>query len=143
MRTDRPTAAESSVPGAAFATGAMKKPAKTEAQVVKKMHPGQPGTLKHVRQWGEALVCVRHRHDLGADERLTTVEVVVDRMPIQHHSDKRVSVRVSPYDLDTGVLLLAAGGTWNARTRLWQVSPKVAKALDLTPIDNNRLGPKK
>jgi len=41
--------------------------------------PGQPGTKKLVDQFGEELVCVRYRYDTKNKQRLTTVEIIVDR----------------------------------------------------------------
>ncbi len=32
-------------------------------RVVKKMSPSQPGALKLARRYGDALICVRYRHD--------------------------------------------------------------------------------
>ncbi|MBN2439685.1 MAG: hypothetical protein JXL20_13925, partial [Deltaproteobacteria bacterium] len=40
--------------------------------------PGQPGTKKWVKQYGQALMCVRYRYDEARELKLTTVEIVVD-----------------------------------------------------------------
>ena len=47
-------------------------------EVIKKMQPGQPGTKRYIRQYGESLICVRYRRDAANARRLTTVELIVD-----------------------------------------------------------------
>jgi hypothetical protein len=121
-------------------TSAMKKKTSVAAsKVVKKLPPGVPGTLKHVRKWGEALVCVRHRHDSEGKTRYTTVELVVEQAPIQMHTKRHVTVRLDPHDIQTRSMVLAAGGRWNPTTRLWRVPRDVAQALDLHPVGSKRL----
>ncbi len=112
----------------------MKKTPGPEVKVVKKLHPGSPGTLKHLREWGDALVCVRHRHDPQSRTRYTTVEIVVDQVPIQSHTKRHVSVRLDPHDKETRSLILAGGGRWNPSTRLWEVPRPMAVGLGLLPI---------
>lgn len=111
----------------------MDKMLRRELKVVKKLHPGSPGTLRHLRKWGDALVCVRHRHDPQSRTRYTTVEIVVEQVPIRLHTKRHVSVRLDPHDKETRSLILAAGGRWNAATRLWEVPRAVAAGLGLRP----------
>ena len=59
----------------------MKAPEKT--RVVKKIPASQPGALKLARCYGDALVCVRYRHDAQGLNRYTTVDLMVDHAPIQ------------------------------------------------------------
>lgn len=125
-----------------FPTAAMKKPLPVEPKVVKKMRPGSPGTLKHVRQWGDALVCVRHRHDTTSRVRFTTIEIVVEQMPIQLHTKTHVAVGLDPHDKETRSLMLAAGGRWNQSRRVWQVPREIAAALGLVPEVSSAVGPK-
>jgi len=40
--------------------------------------PGQNGTKRYTRQYGDQLVCVRYRYDKSRKKRLTTVELIVD-----------------------------------------------------------------
>ena len=109
----------------------MKNLSHRESKVVKKLHPGSPGTLKHLRKWGDALVCVRHRHDPQDSTRYTTVEIVVEHVPMQLNTKRHISVRLDPHDKATRSLVLAAGGRWNATTRLWRVPRQLAEALGL------------
>jgi hypothetical protein len=55
-------------------------------RVVKKLSPAQPGAIKLGRRYGDALLCVRYRHDNNNQYRYTTVELIVEpfklwRMP--------------------------------------------------------------
>ena len=50
--------------------------------VIKTLWPGQAGTIKLSRRYGDALVCVRYRHDAKGAVRYTTIEVVVDQAPL-------------------------------------------------------------
>ncbi|MBL8289689.1 MAG: hypothetical protein JNL85_17030 [Rubrivivax sp.] len=51
-------------------------------RVVKKLPLGAKGAHKLAQQFGEALVCVRHRVDAQARFRYTTVERRVEKAPI-------------------------------------------------------------
>ena len=59
--------------------------------VVKRLLPSQPGAQKLARRYGEALVCVRYRHDPLGKLRYTTVELIVDEAPVAY--------RVSPDEI--------------------------------------------
>jgi len=48
-------------------------------KVIKRINPGQPGTKKYHNIYGERLVCVRYRHNSEKNERITTIELVVDK----------------------------------------------------------------
>ncbi|HKX41878.1 MAG TPA: hypothetical protein VJO99_12025, partial [Burkholderiaceae bacterium] len=50
--------------------------------VVKRLSPTQAGALKLARRYGDALVCVRYRHDAAGRHRYTTVELIIDEAPI-------------------------------------------------------------
>jgi len=52
--------------------------------------PGQLGTKKLAVKFGDDLVCVRYRYDLKKGQRLTTVEIIVDRQK-WNINDSRVS----------------------------------------------------
>jgi len=47
-------------------------------EVIKKILPGKPGTIRWLRQFGAHLVCVRYRGNATRRVRTTTVEIVVD-----------------------------------------------------------------
>ena len=61
-------------------TGTEQSPA-AQARVIKKLRPGQPGSKKLLRRFGDALVCVRYRQDGARAVRYTTVELIVEEAP--------------------------------------------------------------
>lgn len=99
--------------------------------VTKRLAPNQPGTKKLSQRYGDALVCVRYRHDQEAGRRYTTVELVVEEAPIA--ADARtplpVHLRIPFNDLVLRQAVLQHGGVWDSTLRLWRLSPKAAKAI--------------
>ncbi|MCP5230847.1 MAG: hypothetical protein H6948_01920 [Zoogloeaceae bacterium] len=47
--------------------------------VIKTHVAGKPDPQRHVRQYGDRLLCVRHRH--GNGPRITAIELTVDERP--------------------------------------------------------------
>lgn len=101
--------------------------------VVKRLSAAQPGALKLARRFGEALVCVRYRHDPEGRYRYTTVELVVDEAPVERRADldATVMVHLEFNDTERRQLALAHGARWNARQRLWSMPRRTAKKLGL------------
>jgi hypothetical protein len=52
-------------------------------RVAKTFQPGQNGTKGLALEFGRRLVCVRHRYDDANATRVTTVELVVDTVPLR------------------------------------------------------------
>jgi hypothetical protein len=101
-------------------------------KVIKKHAPNQPGALKLAQQWGDALVCVRHRLDETGQTRVTTVELVVEQAPVRTRGAQLVGVQIAYAEKDLQAAARAAGATWDAAARLWRMPEKVARALRLT-----------
>jgi hypothetical protein len=102
-------------------------------RVVKTLGPGQPGTLKLLRQHGNALVCVRYRQDLDQRMRYTTVELITDAMPIRDRTADRktYAVRTRPEEKHLRAALQAMGAKWNNTHRHWIASARIVRTLDL------------
>lgn len=102
-------------------------------RVVKKMAPTQAGAMKLTRLYGDALVCVRYRHDAQGQHRYTTVELVVDRAPIQSRAalGQLVGVKLDFNDKPLRSVVRASGATWDAQAKLWRMPRTVAKRLGL------------
>lgn len=100
-------------------------------KVIKKHAPDQPGALKRAQQWGNALVCVRHRLDETRQTRVTTVELVVEQAPVRARRAQVVGVQIAYAEKDLQAAARAAGATWDAAARLWRMPEKVARALRL------------
>jgi hypothetical protein len=101
--------------------------------VVKRLSASQPGALKLARRFGDALVCVRHRHDPLGRYRYTTVELVVDEAPVAQKTkvDPIVMVHLAFHETQLQQLARAHGALWNARRRLWFMQRSTAKQLGL------------
>jgi len=101
--------------------------------VVKRFSATQPGALKLARRFGDALVCVRYRHDPQGRYRYTTVELVVDEAPVAQREDPdaMVLVHLAFDDTKRRQLVLAHGARWDTRHRLWSMPRKTAKKLRL------------
>lgn len=102
--------------------------------VVKTLWPAQAGAIKLARRYGPTLVCVRYRHDAAGRLRYTTVGLIVEEAPIQHRPNERslVKVRIAWSETSMQARAKAMGAKWDASTRLWTMSVRVARTLGLT-----------
>jgi hypothetical protein len=103
-------------------------------RVIKTLAPGQPGTLKLIREHGETLVCVRYRMDQERRRRYTTVELIVEAAPLREHraADRKIyAVRTRPEEKHLRAALQAMGAKWNSAQRHWITSARVVRMLDL------------
>ena len=60
--------------------------------VAKTMQVDTPGAVKLTRKYGDQLVCVRYRVSPDGAERITTIELEVDRVAVQRKTNPLVSV---------------------------------------------------
>ena len=95
------------------------------------MQPDDKGAVKLSRKYGEPLVCVRYRLSQDGSERITTVELVVDRVDVRHRANPVVSVRIYFSETDLRAKAKAKGATYNGDTRLWRMTVNDAVALGL------------
>lgn len=100
-------------------------------KVLKKFLPHQAGARKLARRYGKSLVCVRHRTDAKGQFRYTTVELLVDKTVVQARSERIVSLRIDFDDARLRLLIGAAGGSWDSKTKLWLLPRRVAGVLNL------------
>ena len=100
-------------------------------RVVKKLAASSRGSLKLARQFGETLVCVRHRVDAKAEHRYTTVELLVDKAPIRPRIETVVGVRIEQSERSLQAVVKAAGATWDHKTKLWLMPKRLAGILRL------------
>lgn len=89
--------------------------------VAKTMRPPQRGAVKLSRTHGPALVCVRYRERPDGTERLTTIELVVDRAVIQKRHDPVVSFKIKPDEVALQRLAQAKGATYDHRNDMWRL----------------------
>jgi len=106
------------------------------------MQPGQPGTKRYIRQYGESLICVRYRRDTANASRLTTVELIVDEGFYQRETNpiikamypnpnRNVYVRVGYEESVLRMQIKTAGGRWVAEKKLCQIRYRDVQKLGL------------
>jgi hypothetical protein len=103
-----------------------------QLRVSKKPLPGQPGTLKLARKYGDVLVCVRYRIDEERRERCTTVELIVERAAVVRRRDQIVGVRVRYEETSLQEAVKVKGAKWDRDAKLWRMPYRVAARLGLT-----------
>jgi aspartate-semialdehyde dehydrogenase len=100
-------------------------------RVIKKLSPQTRGALKLARQYGEKLICVRHRTDDKGEYRYTTVELLVEKMPVRPRTDNIVAVYIGSAEKALQMAARAAGATWDSKARTWRMPRRVAAILKL------------
>ena len=96
-----------------------------------RLRPGQKGTMKLLRDFGDRLVCVRYRYDEGRRTRLTTVEIVVGEAPWKPRPSRQVEIDVRPWEISVRESVKKAGGTWQPEKKLWKMRRDRALKLGL------------
>ncbi len=102
-----------------------------QMRVIKKLTPSSRGAIKLAQQFGETLICVRHRVDTKAKFRYTTVELLVGRAPIRMKSQQYVSVQVDWSEQSVRQLVKDAGARWDASDKVWRMPKRLAGILRL------------
>lgn len=100
-------------------------------RVVKTMQTDATGAVKLSRKFGEALICVRYRLSPDGTERITTVELEVDRAEVQKKANPLVWVKIYASEIKLTAMAKAKGARFNGKTRLWRMHQNDAHALDL------------
>ena len=104
----------------------------SKLRVTKKLAVANRGAIKLAQQFGDALVCVRHRTDSEAKFRYTTVELLVAKVEMQPRQSKMVHLRVNPREYGLKTVVRAAGAVCDSKTGLWRIPKRVATVLRLT-----------
>ena len=92
-----------------------------EWRVAKKIKPSQRGAIKLARSYGGELICVRYRENPEGTERLTTVELLVERAVIQKRDDPIVSFKIKHDELEFRSMAMSRGAKYDARNQMWQL----------------------
>lgn len=104
---------------------------RSDYRVIKTLAPSDRGAIGLARQYGEALVCVRHRADIKGQVRHITIELVIGSEPIRARAAKMVYLRTQPEERVLHSVIKAAGGLWDGKQRLWRLPSRVATILNL------------
>ena len=111
-----------------------------KTRVVKRFTPRQPGAIKLTQRFGPDLVCVRYRHDVTGAMRYTTVELIVEVVPVVRRTPrppatkphlKIVAVQLGNHEIDLRKLIIRHGGLWDGDKRLWYLTQASAESLKL------------
>jgi hypothetical protein len=102
-------------------------------RVIKTLRPLQPGTLKHMQRFGEALLCVRYRESKDRSMRHTTVELIVETNPTRSrgHDKQMVEVRIEWREATLRARAKALGAQLDKQTALWHMPFRAARILGL------------
>lgn len=105
-------------------------------RVRSKLTPGQPGTCKLVRQYGDRLVCVRYRYDAIRRRRHTMAEIIVsesewDPLPSAVARRQLVPVTIDIREVKVRAKVKAAGGRWDPDQRVWRLPKEQVFQLGL------------
>lgn len=101
-------------------------------RVIKKLGPGDRGAIKLAEQFGETLLCVRHRVDSKARFRFTTVELLISRTPIKTRPQQMVQIHIEWREQFLQEIVKAAGGKWDSQAKTWIMPRRLAGILRLT-----------
>lgn len=101
-------------------------------RVVKKLSPTSKGARTLAMEFGETLICVRHRVDAAARFRYTTVELLVAKAPIRPRAEAQVAVRVGPNERSLQAVVKAAGACWDHKAKVWRMPRRLVGILRLT-----------
>ncbi len=90
------------------------------------LKPGQRGTKSLAKKYGENLLCVRFKYDEKLQQRIKTVELVVERIAWKppkprYTADTLVPLSIRVDDMPARQQAKAAGGRWNPEKKLWFV----------------------
>ena len=91
-------------------------------RVAKKIKPSQRGAIKIARTYGSELLCVRYRENPDGTERLTTVELIVDRVVIQKREDPIVSFKIKPEEIELRNLAQSKGAKYDGKNFMWKLA---------------------
>jgi hypothetical protein len=111
-------------------------------RAVKTLRPAQAGTPKLQRRYGDGLLCVMYREDASGTTRCTTVERVVDTAPVQRRLTDRtiVGMRIAWGETSLSARAKSMGAKWDSSARLWRMTFKLARHLELTDRIRPKLG---
>jgi hypothetical protein len=113
--------------------------ARSEWPVGSRMKPGDKGTRKLLREYGQRLICVRYRYDERTARRLTTVEIAVREAPWKPRPFRLVFVEVLGWEYRLRDSVRHAGGRWDPARRLWHL--RYDRAMKLGLADRIRSKP--
>ncbi len=109
--------------------------------------PGQKGTRKLVKQYGDQLICVRYRYDYENHKKYKTIELIIDEdhwTPAPPHPDeyerpvqtrtiytRQAGLRVGLFEKELQQKVKSLGATWSREDKLWYLNEHTAHQAGL------------
>ncbi len=100
-------------------------------RVTKTLKPGEPGAVRLLRVYGDQLVCVRYRTNGHGDERLTTVELVIDRTVVRKRGPQVVAFKLLNHEARLRREAIRLGAWFDSATGLWKLARHDVLSLGL------------
>ncbi len=110
-------------------------------EVFKTLKPGEPGTKRLCREYGDQLVNVRYRKGTDPNRIYTTVEIIVDsriyhpgltHAPVASKREtQRFPIWVKFDEVELRQKVKEAGGKWDMGKKVWYLSYKKIAELNL------------
>jgi hypothetical protein len=105
-------------------------------KILRILLPGKPGTKKLVDQYGDDLICVRYRYNLKQEQRLTTVEIIVDKQKWNLNESRTPPNKIMNLKIEYGERELAQqvkslGGRWDRQKKVWKLPLRYVQILKL------------
>lgn len=99
--------------------------------VLATFRPGEKGTKKLVRDWGQRLLCVRYRYNPVRRTRLKTIELVVAEAAWRKREEQEFSVAIRSWESALRNSIVAAGGKWDRGNGVWLLTRRKVVRLGL------------
>ena len=113
----------------------LKKPRAAESHswaVSKTIQADGNGALKLSQKYGDSLVCVRYRVSPDGTQRITTVELELERVAIHKKANPVVMVKIYASEPELIAIAKLKQARYNSKTRLWRMTRNDALAMGLT-----------
>ncbi|HEY3308325.1 MAG TPA: hypothetical protein VGJ93_07700 [Desulfuromonadaceae bacterium] len=99
------------------------------------LKPGQNGTKRLLKQYGQSLLCVRYRYDANRGVKIKTVELIVEEKPCQqpfHFKDGDiVPITVGFGETELRERLRKMRAKWDPQVKLWLAPYRLIRGTDL------------
>jgi len=101
------------------------------------LRPGQPGTKKLLKTYGENLLCVRYRYDAEKKLMFKTIEIIIESKPWEPEAtelprNEIVNIRIAIDENDSRKRVKAAGGKRVPKRQVWQLAYEKLMELGLS-----------
>jgi hypothetical protein len=100
--------------------------------------PGEAGTRKYLKRYGERLVRVRYLYDANNGCRHKTIELIVETVPwapkartLRRRDEEMVAVRIAFAETELRERAKRLGAIWRSAQRLWEMRWLDAKRLGI------------